>query len=95
MCEANALLTKRYGTVGQVIGSLSSNVLAKAFSGAQDEHFHTTQKAAHSGRGSKASCDIYPKCINGDLDERENIDIDFGDTHINYSNFIEDNEIKK
>ena len=62
MCEANALLKKRYGTVGQVVATLLSNVLSKAFSGAQDHQFHLAQRAAYVGRNEEDSCHVFPNC---------------------------------
>ena len=64
ICEANLKLTKQYGQIGHVLGSLSSNILIKVLSGNDDKTFHKVQKAAHFGR-LQNSCDIYSdsKCL--------------------------------
>ena len=93
MCEANSLLKKRYGTVGEIIASLSSNVLAKAFSGAKNAHYHIAQKAAQSGRGSNFSCDVFPKCGFRDFDVTEDSNPGFDDNDTVNSSFSENNEI--
>ncbi|XP_047735623.1 uncharacterized protein LOC125177616 [Hyalella azteca] len=64
LCDANAALVRRFGEVGRIIGSLLSNVLAKAFTGGRVLAMQKVQEASRKGR-QLLSCDNYfTRCKN-------------------------------
>lgn len=68
VCDANASLSGRYGSLGRVMGALSSNLVVGAFVGLNPRLHYLTLEAGKWGRlgGSLSSCRLaYPCQRNG------------------------------